>query len=143
VTVSEVGDLTPQDEALLEAGKAMLLDSVEVGRSLCTTMITLATAALGAHATLIALAAGKEFEFDLGTGAIALAGTVFYMAAICVFVVAYFPKRGELSLEDLTSITRFRDSTLLHRQKWSIAGTVLFVLGLVATVGGATYFFTS
>jgi hypothetical protein len=141
-SVSNAAALTPQDEALLDAGKAMLVNSIDVGRSLCTTMITLCTAALGAHATLIALAAGKEFDFDLGSGVIALIGPVLYMAAICVFVVAYFPKRGQLSLESLDSIEQTRESTILHRQNWSIAGTVLFVFGLVATIGGSMYFFT-
>jgi hypothetical protein len=142
VSVANVKPVTPQNEALLEAGKAMFLNSLDVGRDFCKTMITVCSAAIPVHVALVGLAAGKEFNFHVANGALALAGPALYLGALSVFAYGYFPSRGTLSVEDVDSIEKARVGTINRRYDSAQIGTVVFVLGVVMTLVAAMYFFS-
>jgi hypothetical protein len=142
ISVVDVEATTPHSEALMEAGKAMLLDSIDVGRDFCKTMITVCSGAIPIHVALIGLAAGKEFSFDAGTGALALAAPIFYLGALCVFAYGYFPSRGSISIENIDEIEHARKCAIERRIESSQAGVVIFVVGVLATLAAALYFFT-
>jgi len=141
VTVGPPRPISIQNEALLEAGKEMLSKSVEVGRDFCKTMVTVCGAAIPIHVALVGLAAGKEFKFDLLQGLLALAGPALYLIAMCTFSYGYFPGRSAMSLEDVDSIAKARDSALERRYESALGGTSLFAFGVIATLGAAMYFF--
>jgi hypothetical protein len=127
---------------LIEAGKAMLLDSIDVGRDFCKTMITVCSGAIPIHVALIGLAAGKEFTFDAGTGAFALAGPIFYLVALCVFAYGYFPAHRTISIENIDEIEKARIDAINKRLRCSRIGVSVFVVGVLVTLTAAFYFFT-
>jgi hypothetical protein len=143
--VARVGNARPlslQNEALLAAGQAMLANSIEVGRDICKTMITVCSGAIPIHVALIGLAAGKDFDFDFLTGLLALAGPAFYLAGVGAFAYGYFPGRGVISLENVDSISSARDATIDRRYKWASIGMVLFGIGVIATLAATMYLFS-
>jgi len=142
VSVGNVKPITAQNEVLLEAGKAMFLSSLDVGRDFCKTMITVCSGAIPVHVALIGLAAGKEFNFHVGSGALALVGPALYLGALCTFAYGYFPSRGSLSVEAPESIERARVRTINRRYDCAQVGTVVFVLGVIMTLVAAMYFFS-
>lgn len=142
VSVVEVEATTPQSAALMEAGKAMLLDSIDVGRDFCKTMITVCSGAIPIHVALVGLAAGKEFTFDAGTGILALTGPFFYLGALCVFAYGYFPSHAAVSVENIDEIEQARQGAIERRLESSRAGVAIFVVGVLATLAAALYVFT-
>jgi hypothetical protein len=142
ISVTDVKRTTPHNAALLEAGKAMLLDSIDVGRDFCKTMITVCSGAVPIHVALIGLAAGKDFDFDTATGALALAAPLLYLGALCVFAFGYFPSRGTLSIENLDSIEQARVHAVERRYGSAQIGVVIFVVGVLMTLAAAIYFFS-
>lgn len=142
VSVADVKPITPQNEVLLEAGKAMFLNSLDVGRDFCKTMITVCSAAIPVHVALVGLAAGKEFNFHIANGALALVGPALYLGALSVFAYGYFPSRGALSVEEVDSVEKARVGTINRRYDSAQLGTVVFVLGVIMTLVAAMYFFS-
>jgi hypothetical protein len=140
IEVTELEPLSLQNEALIEAGKTMLVGSLDVGRDLCKTMITVCSSAVPLHIALLGFVLGKRPALGIGSGSVALVGPLCYLLGVCAFAYGYFPLLGDISLEDISSITTARNATISHRKQCAIVGIMLFVAGIIATLGAATYF---
>lgn len=142
MTVSDVQAISPQNKALVETGAEMLAKSVEVGRDFCKTMMTVCSTAIPIHVTLVGLATGKEFNFSLEQGALALLGPALYLVALAIFAYGYFPGRGSFSLEDVDSIATVRNAAIDRRYGSALIGVIVFVLAVVATLWATMHFFS-
>ena len=92
VEIREVGTRSPHNEGLYEAGKALLVESIEVGRDFSKSMITVATGSIPVYLALVGLAVGKEFRPSLGEGIVLVLGPAGFLLSATAFAIGYFPR---------------------------------------------------
>jgi hypothetical protein len=134
----DAGPVTPHNAALYEAGKALLVESISVGRDFCKDMISVCAGAMPIYFALLTFVLPKEYSLDLVAGVVDLIPSVLFLAAMIVFVLGYLPQAGTLSLDYPDEIERERDRTARRRQTFAQVGLVLFCLGVVAGIGTTT-----
>jgi hypothetical protein len=79
---------SPHNAALYEAGKQLLVDSVEVGRDFCKFMVGVSTGAIPTYLALVGLATGKTFRPSFTEGLILLTPAVLFLAGAGIFALA-------------------------------------------------------
>jgi hypothetical protein len=142
VRVTEARPASPHTEALVDAGKDILVQSVAVGREFCKFMIGTSTAAIPTYLALVGLATGKAFRPSVGEGVALVAPAVLFLVAAGVFAVGYFPGRVALSLESPDSIETARAQIIDRRNRLSALGFGLFAVSVLAAIAGAVYALT-
>lgn len=126
----EVSVITPHNKALYEAGKSLLVDSVKTGREFCKFMIGVATGAIPTYLGLLKFALnGGPRRFGAPESLYLIPPTLFLVAAI-VFVIGFFPKRSNFSLDVVEEIEEERRKIVTRRQRLATAGFTLFVVGV-------------
>jgi len=139
VEIREVGGRSPHNEGLYEAGKALLVESIEVGRDFCKSMITIATGSIPVYLALVGLAVGKEFRPSLGEGIVLVLGPAGFLLSATAFAIGYFPKKSAFSLDMPSEIETARTSTLDKRKLWATIGFGMLLLGIVLAIAGLIY----
>lgn len=139
IEVTAVGPRSPHNEGLYEAGKALMVESVEVGRDFCKSMIGIATGAIPIYVALVGLAVGKDFRPSPGEGVVLALAPAVLLGAATAFAVGYFPKRSTFSLDLPAEIDAARAATLDKRMLWSTVGFGLLMLGIALAVAGVFY----
>jgi hypothetical protein len=139
IEVSDVGPRSPHNEGLYEAGKALMLESIEVGRDFCKSMIGVATGAIPIYVALVGLALGRDFRPSAGEGVVLTLAPAVLLASATAFAIGYFPKRTAFSLDLPSEIDAARTATLAKRLLWSYLGFGLLVLGIALGVAGVFY----
>jgi hypothetical protein len=142
VQISEVGARSPHHEGLYEAGKALLVESIEVGRDFSKSMITIATGSIPVYVALVGLAVGKDFRPSLGEGIVLVLGPAAFLLAAASFAIGYFPKKTAFSLDIPSEIETARTATLNKRKLWSTIGFGLLLLGIALAIAGLFYALT-
>lgn len=142
IQVSDARPRSPHNEGLYEAGKALLVQSVEVGREFCKTMITVATGAIPIYIALVGLIVGKDFRPDFGQGLILVLAPAALLLSATAFAIGYFPKKSAFSLDLPAEIDTARTNTVQKRMLWSYVGFGLMVLGIVLATGAIFYALT-
>jgi hypothetical protein len=127
--IEEIRDVSPHNQALYEAGKVLLIQSVEVGREFCKFMTTTALAAIPTYIGLLKLVLPQDHSLQNGSEAILLIPPAFFFGASIVFMLGYFPKKGNLSLDIPAEIERERKATITRRYRYAICGFVVFGVG--------------
>lgn len=131
--------ITPHTEAVYEAGKKILVDSVEVGRDFCKFMIGVCTGAIPIYLTLVGLSAGRDFRPSLGQGLLLLVPATGFLAAAGVFAAGYFPVTSSFSLEVVDEIESARASIVNRRYERARLGFYVFLAAAAAATLMAIY----
>ncbi|WP_201167073.1 hypothetical protein [Halorhodospira halophila] len=131
VELEEVSDITPHNKALYEAGKKLLVDSVDVGREFCKFMTTTTIGAIPIYIALLKLVLPKDYSLQSSEALVFLAPPVLFLTAAVVFVIGYFPKRGSLSLDLPSEIERERSRTIRRRHGYSLFAFSVFCVGIL------------
>lgn len=138
----EVGDVcarTPHNEGLYDAGRALLIESVAVGREFCKSMITVSTSAIPIYVALVGLAVGENFHPNVRQGLVLVLGPVVLLGATTVFAMGCFPKQATFSLDLPAEIEAARLAIVKKRQRLAVIGFALFVAGVVLSGVGVFY----
>ena len=129
-----VRDVTIQDEALLEAGRKLLLNSVDDSRNYCQQMITVAISAIPIYIALLKL----WFPDDKGvpTQVVVLFSVpVFlFLLATLIFSLGYLPQHYEINVGNIHSIEKVRKKLMRYRAICGYIGFILFCLGTILGV---------
>jgi hypothetical protein len=128
---------TPTETALFEAGKTLLVETVQVGREFNKFMVGVATGAIATYLTLIGVAVGKNYRPTFEEGVLLLAPTALFLIAAAVFAFGYFPVKSRISLDLPDDIEKARSATAGRRYRCALIGFLLFCLGVAGTVVGA------
>jgi len=131
IVLEEVEDVSPHNKALYEAGKTLLVQSVEVGREFCKFMTTTALGAIPVYIALLKLVLPKDYSLQSYDEIVFLSPPLLFLLAAIVFVLGYFPQRGSLSLDLPAEIDRERSTSINRRYRFSIAGFTIFCIGVV------------
>ena len=112
----EVQDISPHNKALYEAGKKLLVDSLDVGREFCKFMTTTTLGAIPTYLALLKLVLPKDYPLQSRDEIVFLVPPLIFLASAVLFVVGYFPQKGALSLDLPAEIERERSTTIRRRQ---------------------------
>ena len=130
IVLEEVEDVSPHNKALYEAGKTLLVQSVEVGREFCKFMTTTALGAIPVYIGLLKLVLPKDYSLQSYDEIVFLSPPRLFLLAAIVFVLGYFPQRGSLSLDLPAEIDRERSTSINRRYRFSIAGFTILCIGV-------------
>lgn len=124
-------ELSPHNKALYEAGKSLLVESVSVGREFCKFMTTTALSAIPLYLGLLKLVLPKDYVLHTREEVLLLLPPVAFLVSSIVFILGYFPQRGQLSLDLPSEIEKERSKTIVRRQHYAIAAFIVFALGVL------------
>jgi hypothetical protein len=131
VDVVAVGVLTESDKAMLEAGKKLLVDSIDVGREYCKYMIGIASGAIPAYIAVLKLGVPDKFVPTGGQYVIWTAPSVLFLLASLAFSTGYFPGKTTIAIDNMAGIADARTAIIDRRRCWSITGVSLFTVGVL------------
>jgi hypothetical protein len=139
IDVSEGRPVGLHNEALVEAGKALMISSVDVGRDFCKSMIATSTGAIPIYVALVAFSVGKDFRPDFGQGILLMLAPIALLLSAVAFAYGYFPASLDFSVEVVDQIATARTATINKRIRWSAIGFGLLILGIALSVFGVFY----
>jgi hypothetical protein len=130
---------SPHTAALYDAGKQLLVESVEVGREFCKFMVGVSSGAIPTYLALVGLATGKSYRPTVAEGALLLLPALMFLAAATIFAFGYFPVQTQMSLDRPAEIEAAREANMRRRRTAARAGFAVFMLGVVLGLAAATY----
>jgi len=126
VTLESVEAVSPHNKALYDAGKKMLVDSIDVGRDFCKFMTTTALGAIPTYIALLKLVLPKDYVLQSREETIFLVTPIVFLLAAVLFTFALFPRRATLCLDIPDEIEAARQRLIGRRHAFSIVGFSLF-----------------
>jgi len=131
IAIKNVEDISPHNKALYEAGKNLLIESVEVGREFCKFMTTTSLAAIPAYIALLKLILPKDYSLQNYDEVLFLAPPLLFLVASLVFALGYFPQKEQLSLDLPAEIEQKRGKTIARRHLYAIIGFLTLCIGII------------
>ena len=129
--VEQVQDITPHNKALYEAGKKLLVDSVDVGREFCKFMTTTTLGAIPTYIALLKLVLPKDYSLQSFDEVRFLAPPLIFLVAAILFVLGYFPQKGAMSLDLPGEIERERSATIRRRHRFAVSAFGFLSAGIL------------
>jgi hypothetical protein len=141
--VESIQLVTPHNKALYEAGKKMLVDSLNVGSDFCKTMINISTGSIPTYLALIKFILPDKYALNnIQVLLVAITSIIFLVTSI-IFVLGYLPKVSTFSLDIIDEINKERSIIISKRAKLIKLGMISFVLGITFVIASYLYFLTS
>jgi hypothetical protein len=134
VITASAQPVTPHNQALYEAGKQMLIASIDVGREFCKFMVGVSTGAIPLYLALLQLALPKDFRPSWTRGIVEIAPAVVFLLAAGAFAFGVFPRTGTFSLDVPDQIDEARTKAINWRRIWAITGSALFGVAALASI---------
>lgn len=131
IELEQVRDITPHNKALYEAGKKLLVDSVDVGREFCKFMTTTTIGAIPIYLALLKLVLPKDYSLQSYDEIKFLAPPLLFLISAIFFVLGYFPQKGSLSLDLPAEIERERSITIQRRHRYATFAFIIFCVGII------------
>lgn len=126
--VISASPVTPHNRALYETGKALLNDSVAVGRDFCKFMISLSTSGIPVYLGIIKFFNDGNQTFSVFQKVLIAVPAIIFLFASIVFAAGYYPQGTQFSLDLVDDIDRARRIIIKRRQKLSLVGFCLFLI---------------
>jgi hypothetical protein len=135
VKIVDIDGISPHNKALYEAGKAILVDSINIAREFCKFMIGTSIGAIPIYLGLLKYFLPENYSLGKIAGfTIAFPALVFLLASI-LFTLGYLPGKSEFSLDIVEEIKENRDIILNRLNRFIWIGLFVFILGLVLAIG--------
>ena len=131
IILEQVQDITPHNKALYEAGKKLIIDSIDVGREFCKFMTTTALGAIPIYIALLRFVLPKDYRLQSYDEIIFLSPPIVFLISSVLFVIGYFPQKGLLSLDLPVEIERERSLTIKRRHRYASLGFISFCIGII------------
>jgi len=129
VEIIGIGEVSPHNKAVYEAGKSMLIDSVSTGREFCKSMIATCTGAIPIYLGILTFLLPEKYILGVKAGITVALPAILFLIASVFFTIGYFPVTKEFSLDLISEIERERNATIRHRNKLIWIGFTFFVIG--------------
>lgn len=78
----------------------------------------------------------KLASFMLGIKLIYLIPSLFLLVSCALFILAYFPRYSQYSLELLDEISSAHEQIIKERKKWIFWASIMFLIGMLAAIIG-------
>jgi hypothetical protein len=128
--------LSPQDSALVEAGKSLVTRSVTIGRDFAKTMAPVCTAAITLYFAALKAIAPNKSQFTVWDGALILVPSLAFLLASVAFILAYVPRLSAVSLNIVTELSQAIDALIERQHRWNRLGLWIFLLATLLSVCG-------
>lgn len=131
VKIIQASPISPHSKALYEAGKSVLIDSLETGREFCKSMIGTSTSAIPIYLGILSVLLPDDYVLGWAAGALITLPAIGFLGSSVIFVFGYLPLSGELSLDDVDGIEKERTRIIRYRVKFIWIGMSMFVLSML------------
>jgi hypothetical protein len=139
---SDAKALTPHSKALYEAGKALLIESMEVGREFCKFMVGSSAGAIPVYLGLLKFLLPERYSLTVRQALILTGPTLLFLLASAIFAIGYFPTSSVIALDLPEDIDRARTASIVRRRKHAFWGFVVFagacLLAIAASIVAIT-----
>lgn len=142
VTVGEPRILSPHSKAVYEAGKTILVESIEVGRDFCKFMMGSSAGAIPVYLGLLKFLLPERYLLTASQGVLFAGPTLIFLGASAVFAIGFFPTRSTISLDLPADIERARTESIDRRRKFAFWGFIVFAVATVAAIGACVFAIT-
>lgn len=141
-TVEQVSAMTPHNQAIFEAGKSLITESITTGREFCKFMITVSTSAIPIHLGLLKFVLPDKYTLSFLQGLFGIIPAVVFLFSSIIFTIGYFPQVGTFSLDYPSEIERERNKTIKSRMTLIIIGFSVFAIASLLMILCVAYFLT-
>jgi len=143
IVAEDVQAVTPTNQAIYEAGKSMLIESISTGREFCKFMIGTSMSAIPIYLALLKFMLPEKYVPTIQVGLLALIPAVLFLSAGVVFLIGYFPQKGIASLDIPAEIEEERRKSVQRRYRLSVGGFSIFCIAVLAGLIVAGYMLRS
>jgi hypothetical protein len=135
VEIGHISSISPHNQALYEAGKDLLNQSIYIGRDYCKFMITTSTGAIPVYLAILAFILPENYSLGIVRSIFAITPVILFLIATVVFTYGYFPIPYQFSLDVIDEIEEVRTRTIQRRIKLTKIGFLVFLIAtLIASV---------
>lgn len=134
ITVESISELTPHNEALYEAGKKLLTESITVGRDFCKSMISINTGAIPIYLGILVFLLPEDYLLGVPRGIIIIIPPLLYLLATIIFAFGYLPRTSEFSLDVVDEIAKERQIAISRMKRFIYAGFSCFAAATVMAI---------
>ena len=134
ITVESVSELTPHNEALYEAGKKLLTESITVGRDFCKSMISINTGAIPIYLGILVFLLPDGYLLGIQRGIIIIIPALLYLLATTIFAFGYLPRTGEFSLDIVDEIAKERQIAISQMKRFIYTGFFCFAVATAMAI---------
>lgn len=137
MAMSEVTFLSQYDKAVQEAGKKLFVDSIEVGRSFCSFMITTSVSSIPLYLSIIAYVNSGDKAFlnlDFTSKIIVISPCFAFILSMIIFIIGYLPNIGEINLDNLHKVAEVIQRIVNRRRKIINFGLIIFVFSVLNAI---------
>jgi len=135
VEVSEITPVSPHHNAIYEAGKKMLIDSIDVGKNFSQFMITLSATLIMVYVGILKfLGIDKTASSASRLSFIYIVPPILFLISCAIFIVNYFPKTGKFSLDIIEEIKSARNNVIDKSQNLIKWGVIIFLFAMFTSI---------
>lgn len=139
IEIENVSPISPHNKALYEAGKAMLIGSIETSRDFCKFMISISTGAIPVYFSILNFIVSENYTFNFEQIVYVIIPGIIFLISSIFFSVGYYPQSTHFSLDLPHEIENERNSILARRSNFSKIGFGLFLLAALISIFIVTY----
>lgn len=132
VEPGSVAPLSLDEEAIIEAGRRLLTESIELSRDFAKQMITVSSGAIPIYIALLGVA-DLRGRTSLTLLLVSLPSLVLLISTL-FFVIALLPRQQLFSMQFINDVRDARDELLRVRRRWIKVGLTAFGLGVVSAI---------
>jgi len=135
--ITEIALLSPHERALQEAGKKLFIDSVEVGRTFCSFMISTSVSSIPIYMAIVAyLHSGEKgfSKFGYFDKVMVISPCFIFIISMVIFILGYLPNMAQLNLDYPEFIESSLDNIIKKRRKFIIAGVIFFTVAITNSI---------
>lgn len=141
--VTNVQSVTPENQALIDVGKSLIQNSLNVGKDFCKFMVPITTGAIALYTGLLKFVLGAQYVpnnqsfipgLGIAPGLIVALPALLYILAALVFAWGVLPEGGNISLDVPSTIRTYRESYIKRSRIIIIVGFGLFALANLSAV---------
>lgn len=133
-TVIQSAAISPHSKALYEAGKNILVNSLEAGREFCKSMIGTSTGAIPVYLGILTFMLPEKYVLGASAGWLIALPAFGFLISVALFVFGYFPTMGNISLDDIDEIDHERTRIIQRRMTFIISGSIVFAISTLGAI---------
>jgi len=130
--------VSTQDQAILDAGKSLLANSITTGRDFAKTMAPVCTGAITLYFVGLKVVAPNKSQFSVWDGLVVVVPAMAFVIASAFFVAAYTPTLKSISLNVLTDVSDALDAITVRQHRWNRNGLWVFATATTLSSIGLT-----
>jgi len=130
----EVGEVSPHNKAIYEAGKTILIDSIRTGREFCQSMIKISIGAIPIYLGILGFILPNDYSLGISSGLVMALPAIMFLIASIFFTFGYLPVTVHFSLDIVEEVEKERDKIIRRRSRLIKIGFTIFALATLIAI---------